>query len=97
MKKNQKTSAPGVNYEQLGKSVEDALISDYVYLLHSTKRQIWSSFVRGMFAGLGGVVGATVGVGLLVALLHQFGAAPVIGRYFQNVGNTIQNRNTAKP
>jgi hypothetical protein len=81
-----------VNYEQLGKAVEDALILDYVYVLHSTKRQVWSSFMRGLFAGLGGVIGATVGVTVLVALLHLFGGAPVVGNWFKEIGQTIQNR-----
>ncbi|MDB5178775.1 MAG: hypothetical protein JWN01_718 [Patescibacteria group bacterium] len=82
----------GVNYEKLGKAVEDALILDYLYVLHSTRRQIWSSFVRGLFAGLGGVIGATVGVAILVGLLQIFGGAPVIGHFFQDLGQTIQNR-----
>ena len=82
----------GVNYEKLGHAVEDALILDYIYVLHSTRRQIWSSFVRGLFAGVGGVIGATVGVAALVALLQIFGGAPVIGQYFRDIGHTIQNR-----
>lgn len=82
----------GVNYEKLGKAVEDALVLDYVYVLHSTKRQIWSSFVRGLFAGLGGVIGATVGVAALVAILQVFGGAPVVGQFFQTLGQTIQSR-----
>jgi hypothetical protein len=82
----------GINYERLGKAVEDALILDYIYVLHSTRRQIWSSFVRGLFAGLGGVLGATVGVTLLVALLQIFGATPVIGQFFKGLGQTIENR-----
>lgn len=81
----------GINYERLGKAVEDALILDYIYVLHSTRRQIWSSFIRGVFAGLGGVVGATVGVAALVALLQLFGGAPVIGQFFQQLGHTIQH------
>jgi Domain of unknown function (DUF5665) len=80
----------GVNYERLGKAVEDALILDYIYVLHSTRRQIWSSFIRGIFAGLGGVIGATVGVAVLLALLELFGGAPVIGHFFTQVGNTIE-------
>ncbi len=83
----------GVNYERLGKAVEDALILDYIYVLHSTRRQIWSSFIRGLFAGLGGVVGATVGVATLVALLQLFGGAPVVGTFFKEIGQTIENRN----
>ena len=80
----------GVNYEQLGKAVEDALILDYIYVLHSTKRQVWSAFVRGFFAGLGGVVGATLGVALLVGLLQVFGGAPFVGEFFRTLGHTIQ-------
>ena len=81
----------GINYGKLGKAVEDALILDYIYVLHSTKRQIWSSFVRGVFAGVGGVVGATLGVALLVGLLQLFGGFPIIGQYFKDIGQTIQN------
>ena len=86
---NQKKT--GVNYDKLGKAVEDALILDYIYVLHSTKRQIWSSFIRGVFAGVGGVLGATVGIAVLVGLLQLFGGFPVIGHFFRDAGNSIQN------
>lgn len=81
-----------VNYQQLGKAVEDALILDYIYVLHSTRRQIWSSFIRGAFAGIGGVLGATLGVTVIVGLLQLFGGFPIIGHYFKSVGQTIENR-----
>ena len=81
-----------LDYAKLGKSVEAVLITDYIDLLHSTKRQIWSSFVRGLFAGLGTVIGATVGVAILVAVLQLFGGAPLIGHWAQDISHTIQNR-----
>ncbi len=86
-----------VNYEQLGKSVESALITDYVMILHSTRRQIWSSFVRGVFGGLGGVIGATVGVAVLLALLQLFGGAPLIGHYFDSLRTTIESGHSTAP
>ncbi len=90
------TTNSDINYERLGKAVEDALILDYIYVLHSTRRQIWSSFMRGLFAGFGGVIGATVGIAVLVAMLQLFGGAPVIGQYFRDLGQTIENHTTAK-
>lgn len=91
---NQKKT--GVNYERLGKAVEDALIMDYIYVLHNTRRQIWSSLMRGFFAGLGATVGATVGVAALVALLQLFGGIPAIGDLFTDLGQTIDNRSPEK-
>jgi hypothetical protein len=85
----------GVNYEQLGKAVEDALILDYIYVLHSTKRQIWSSFMRGVFAGMGGVIGATLGVAILVGVLALLGGLPVVGHLFTQLGHAIEHGSTS--
>ena len=80
----------GVDYERLGRAVEEALVKDYVYVLQSTRRQMWSSFVRGVFAGLGGVIGATIVVAALLSLLQFAGGAPWIGHYFKDLGHQIQ-------
>lgn len=81
----------GVDYEKLGRAVEDALVKDYVYLLHSTRRQIWSSFVRGVFVGLGTVVGATIVAALLIGLLQQLGALPHVGQFFNGIGQELSS------
>ncbi len=80
-------------YEKLGRQVESVLVTDYIELLHSTPRQIWSSFLRGVFAGIGTVVGATLGITVLLFLLQQFGShLPLVGHYLQQLGDSIKRR-----
>jgi hypothetical protein len=69
----QKDKPTPEDYEKLGRAIESALIDDYIDLLGNTRRQIKGAFVRGLFTGFGGVVGATVVVALVVWLLHLLG------------------------
>jgi len=85
--KNKPTPA---DYERLGRTVESVMITDYVNLLGNTRRQIWLSFVRGIFSGLGTVIGATLVVGLIVWILHMFGGVPVVGHFLQDTSSTIK-------
>lgn len=77
-------------YENLGRQVEVALVRDYGELLHKPHRRWAHSFVAGLFAGFGGVIGATVMVALLLFLLQYLGALPWIGEYFQSLSQTIK-------
>lgn len=86
----EKTKPTAADYEKLGRSIEAALIDDYINWLGNTKRQIWQSFVRGIFTGLGTVIGATIIVGLVVWILHLLGGVPVVGHWLQYTGNQIQ-------
>lgn len=91
-KKSPKPSALGPKeYERLGRDFEKILIKDYIEVLHSTPRQIWSAFTRGLFTGLGGVVGATVGVAVLLFVLSLFSETPFVGDIFKNLSDTIEN------
>ena len=82
------------NHQKLGREVEKLLFDDYIHIIGSTRRQIGGSFLRGFFTGLGGVVGATLGVAVLLAVLHYLGGAPVIGHYLRDVADSIsQGRN----
>ncbi len=92
--KTEVAKSEAANYERLGRAVEEALVKEYVALLHNTRRQVWSSFIRGVFAGLGGVVGATIGAALLVALLVALGHIPMIGHWFTQAGQTIEGYTT---
>lgn len=66
------------------------MINDYIHLLGNTKRQLWQSLLRGIAAGFGGVIGATLVVALVVWLLHMFGGVPVIGDFLKATGSQIQ-------
>lgn len=50
------------------------------------------NFVRGLFFGLGSVLGATVVVGAVIGLLSLFTDLPVVGGVFQNTQQTIEKQ-----
>lgn len=51
------------------------------------------NFFRGIFFGLGSVLGASVVVGLLLWVLSFFTDLPVVGDFFEQSQSTIKNRN----
>lgn len=79
-------------YEKLGKAVEDVIKAEFL----STPRLIWRHFVGGVFAGFGGVIGATIMVGILLFFLGLLDNLPGIGQYFDNLSNQIKDANPAK-
>jgi uncharacterized membrane protein len=82
-------SPSGIDYEKLGKTVEQVMVKDYIYFIGSTRRQIWGAFVRGVFAGFGGVIGASLVVAFLIFILQYLGGVPVVGHFFHNLSQTI--------
>lgn len=50
------------------------------------------NFVRGIFFGLGSVLGATVVVTLVIWILSLFVDFPFIGELFKQASNTIESR-----
>lgn len=74
------------NREDVAKALEILFAAGYV----DRKKLYWENFVRGIFFAIGGVIGATVVVALLVWFLSLFDQAPVIGPYIDDTKNTIQ-------
>lgn len=73
MSKPSQKSKP-VNYEELGRLIANVYEMSYA----NRGRMYRMSFVKGLLAGLGGVVGATIVVGLVLWVLSWFDAIPVI-------------------
>jgi hypothetical protein len=51
-----------------------------------------TAFLKGLISGLGGIVGATVGIAVLIWLLSLFGQIPLIGHFVDSVKHTLQTR-----
>lgn len=73
------------DYEALGKALYE--VSD----VYADKKKLFrTAFLKGIFSGLGGVVGATLFVGLLLWALALFDEVPLIGRFTENLRETVQ-------
>lgn len=79
------------DYIKLGKQFQVLLDKNYSVLRPAWGIRIRNASVRGFFSGIGGVVGATLGITLLLFLLNAFGALPVIGEFFVNIARQISS------
>jgi len=76
------------DYEDLGRRLENIYLTGYI----DKKEMLKMSFLKGIVTGLGGVVGATILVGLFVWILSLLGHVPVIDRAAENVKNSVQTK-----
>lgn len=73
-------------YEKLGRllvSIGELGIADH-------KKIYRISFIRGVFTGLGGVIGATLVITILLFILSLIGNVPLIGDVADTIENSIQ-------
>lgn len=79
---------PNVDYEQLGRMMVAIVESGYM----NRKQLLKMSFLRGLVAGLGGVIGATIVVAVLIWVFSLLDEVPLIGRLFENLRDSIESR-----
>lgn len=73
------------------KGAQEALLQDVFQDLYKHRGQIYKmNFVRGIFFGLGSVLGGTVVIAILIWVLSWFVDFPLIGQYFQGLMHTVQ-------
>ncbi len=86
-KKSQKSKTQP-DYEQLGRMLENIYDSGFI----DKNRAYKMSFMKGVVAGFGGVIGATVVVALLLWLLTFFDQVPLVGPLTEQVQNTVETK-----
>jgi len=71
------------------------LIEELFYDFHTSRRQVyWINFIRGIFFGLGTLIGGTIIVAITVWILSQFtNIFPSTGDYIETITNSIQKNN----
>lgn len=73
-------------YEQLGRVVANIYETGYLDRNQTYKM----SFVKGLLGGVGGVIGATIVIGLVLWFLSLFKQIPVVGPFVNTVRHTVQ-------
>lgn len=76
------------DYEELGRRLENIYLMGYV----DKKEMMKMSFLKGVVAGFGGVVGATIVVGLLIWVLSLFDTVPLVGPFIDNLEGTVKTQ-----
>jgi hypothetical protein len=78
------------------KGASSALAEELFYDLYKDRKKIYKiNFFRGIFFGVGSVLGGTLVIAILVWVLSLFVHLPFIGDTFQDAQNTIEQRNNS--
>jgi len=89
-KRNKAATKQTPDYEKLGRMLQSIYESGYIDQNAAYKM----SFLKGVAAGFGGVIGATIVVALLLWILNFFDDIPLIGPFTEKVQDTVQTKNT---
>ncbi len=71
--------------DQVSKALEILFATNFI----SKKRLYWENFVRGLTFSIGSIIGATVGIALILWVLSFFNTVPFIGPIVEHAQNTI--------
>lgn len=74
------------NRAEVRRALEVLFATDYL----DKKKLYLENFIRGIFFAAGGVIGATVLIGLLIWVLSVFDQVPLIGPFIDNTKQSIE-------
>ena len=89
---NKKKKSPEVQAEQDYKKLGQQLVDLYETLRPNRAALYRTAFFKGVLTGVGGVVGATVVIALLIWLLSLFNNVPLIGGFMESIKNTLETQ-----
>ncbi len=71
-----------------------AVLEDLFYDFYSSRRQVyWFNFIRGIFFGVGSILGGTIVIALVLWLLNLLVDIPGgVGDFIQYIVNIVQNK-----
>lgn len=87
-----KTGSPltAGDYEKLGRQLESLFVG-----FNPARRKIFTyNFLIGVLRGFGTVLGATIGIAILIWVLSLFSHVPLIGPFVNNVKHTVNTTST---
>lgn len=77
------------DYIKLGKQFQGMLDENYAVLQPAWPQRIKISAIRGFTGGMAGVIGATLGIAILIFVLYLFRGIPVIGDFFTRIADML--------
>lgn len=78
------------DYEKLGRQLEGLVVG----FDPSRRRIIGYNLLIGLARGFGTVIGATIGIAILIYVLSLFSHIPLIGHFVNNVKQTVNSAPT---
>lgn len=85
--KNRNKDLTVSDYEKIGRQIT-ALMAGF----NPSRRKIfWYNFFIGVLRGFGTVLGATIGIAILLWVLSLFSQIPLIGPFINNIKHTVNS------
>ena len=72
--------------------LERLRLDQYIRTLMSTRRLMLINFLTGIMSGLGGAIGATLVLTLLIYVLGRLEWIPVVGRWITEILNVVHRK-----
>jgi hypothetical protein len=78
--------------DEAAKALEALFASEYI----DKKKLYIANFWRGIFFSIGGIIGATIAISLLLWILSAFKQIPLVGPFFNNVRKSVEQYEQAR-